>query len=127
MYGGLRASPFMSTLSSLRSKVSQTPAACPRCYLGWHLLHLRREVRRCGLPTAKLVLQDGKLQEFSRPVKASHVLRKDLARFVRNAYDMEFDDFISPIHAEDGLRPGLLYFLLSVFMLRRPLHVKEIS
>ncbi|RWV99672.1 hypothetical protein GW17_00037412 [Ensete ventricosum] len=85
MYGGLRASPFMSTLSSLRSK------------------------------------------EFSRPVKASHVLRKDLARFVRNAYDMEFDDFISPIHAEDGLRPGLLYFLLSVFMLRRPLHVKEIS
>ncbi|RWW71397.1 hypothetical protein BHE74_00020864 [Ensete ventricosum] len=90
MYGGLRASPFMSTLSSLRSK-------------------------------------DGKLQEFSRPVKASHVLRKDLARFVRNAYDMEFDDFISPIHAEDGLRPGLLYFLLSVFMLRRPLHVKEIS
>ncbi|WOK92238.1 hypothetical protein Cni_G00929 [Canna indica] len=77
--------------------------------------------------TAKLVLQDGKLQEFARPVKAAHVLQKDPACFVCSADDMEFDDFVAPVNAEDELQPGQLYFLLPVSMLRRRLHADEIA
>ncbi|XP_065001359.1 uncharacterized protein LOC135634738 [Musa acuminata AAA Group] len=82
-------------------------------------------VAAASSPTAKLVLQDGKLQQFLRPVKASHVLRKDPACFVCNADVMEFDDFVSPVHADDDRQPGQLYFLLPVSMLRRPLHAEE--
>ncbi|CAL9151235.1 uncharacterized protein LOC103993094 [Musa acuminata AAA Group] len=77
--------------------------------------------------TAKLVLQDGKLQEFARPVKASHVLQKDPNCFVCSADDMGFDDFVSPVNADDELQPGQLYFLLPVSMLRRPLHAEEMA
>ncbi|KAJ8460672.1 hypothetical protein OPV22_033598 [Ensete ventricosum] len=77
--------------------------------------------------TAKLVLQDGKLQEFARPVKAFHVLQKDPNCFVCSADDMEFDDFVSPVNADDELQPGQLYFLLPVSMLRRPLHAEEMA
>ncbi|XP_042443062.1 uncharacterized protein LOC122028113 [Zingiber officinale] len=77
--------------------------------------------------TAKLVLQDGRLQEFPRPVKAGHVLQKQPSCFVCSANDMEFDDYVSAVDAEDELQLGQLYFLLPVSMLRRRLHADDIA
>ncbi|XP_042415411.1 uncharacterized protein LOC122004616 [Zingiber officinale] len=75
--------------------------------------------------TAKLVLQDGELHEFARPVKATHVLQTmHPAFFVCDADDMVFD---SQAPAADELRPGKIYFVLPVSMLRRPLHAEEMA
>ncbi|KAJ8465502.1 hypothetical protein OPV22_028054 [Ensete ventricosum] len=77
--------------------------------------------------TAKLVLQDGKLQEFESPVKVSRLLQKDPTCFVCDSDGMEFDGLVMAVDADDELRPGQLYFLLPVSMLRRPLHAEEMA
>lgn len=77
--------------------------------------------------TAKLILQDGRLQEFPLPVKAGHVLQKQPSCFVCSADDMEFDDYVSAVDAEDELQLGQLYFLLPVSMLRRRLDSDEMA
>ncbi|THU71588.1 hypothetical protein C4D60_Mb04t03040 [Musa balbisiana] len=55
--------------------------------------------------TVKLVLQDGTLQQFSRPVKASRILDKHPSCFVCNADNMKFNDFVSPVDADSSLPP----------------------
>lgn len=79
--------------------------------------------------TAKLVLRDGKLQEFAWPVKAAHVLQDGDAAdcFLCSADDMEFDDFVAPVGGDDELQPGQLYFLLPLSMLRRRLSPDEMA
>ncbi|KAG6484713.1 hypothetical protein ZIOFF_053236 [Zingiber officinale] len=73
-----------------------------------------------------MVLQDGELQEFAQLVKASHVLQSmhPTAYFVCDADDMVFDGHAP---AANELRPGKLYFVLLVSMLRRPLHAEEMA
>ncbi|WCJ30999.1 hypothetical protein M5689_012518 [Euphorbia peplus] len=77
--------------------------------------------------TAKLILQDGKLQEFSYPVKVSYVLQKHPAYFICNADEMEFDDVLSAVHDEDELQPGQLYFALPLNRLKHPLQPEEMA
>ncbi|KAK1323079.1 hypothetical protein QJS10_CPA02g00106 [Acorus calamus] len=77
--------------------------------------------------TAKLILPDGKLEEFSQPVKASIVLKKDPNCFICNSDDMEFDGFVSAVSADDDLLPGRLYFLLPLSCLRRPMQAEEMA
>ncbi|XP_008790201.2 uncharacterized protein LOC103707479 [Phoenix dactylifera] len=77
--------------------------------------------------TVKVVLQDGKLEEFSRPVKAANVLQKDPTCFVCNSDDMEFGGFVSAVSADEELQPGQLYFLLPLSELRRPIRAEEMA
>ncbi|OAY78851.1 hypothetical protein ACMD2_08159 [Ananas comosus] len=78
--------------------------------------------------TAKLVLPDGELREFARPVRASHVLEGDYhACFVCDADEMEIGGFVSAIGAEEELRLDQIYFVLPKSMLRRPLRAEEIA
>ncbi|KAJ6930035.1 hypothetical protein NC652_013786 [Populus alba x Populus x berolinensis] len=62
--------------------------------------------------TAKLILQDGRLQEFSYPVKVSYVLAKNPTCFICNADEMEFDD---------------LYFALPLSWLKHPLQPEQMA
>ncbi|KDO79414.1 hypothetical protein CISIN_1g035562mg, partial [Citrus sinensis] len=55
--------------------------------------------------TAKLVLQDGRLQEYSYPVKVSYVLQKYPTYFICNSDEMEFDDVLSAISEDEELQP----------------------
>ncbi|XP_010906915.2 uncharacterized protein [Elaeis guineensis] len=77
--------------------------------------------------TVKVVLQDGKLEEFLRPVKAAHVLQENPMSFVCNSDDMKFGGFVSAVGADEELHPGQLYFLLPLSVLRRPLHAEEMA
>lgn len=77
--------------------------------------------------TAKLISQDGKLQEFPYPVKVSHVLQKDPTCFICNSDEMEFDDLLSAVNADDELQPGQLYFALPLSRLKRPLQAEEMA
>ncbi|CAI0554354.1 unnamed protein product [Linum tenue] len=83
-----------------------------------------------GASTAKLILQDGRLQEFSYPVKASFVLRMidtHAPHFICNADEMEFDDSVLAVDDDEELQPGQLYFALPVAWLRRPLQPEEMA
>ncbi|KAL6012440.1 hypothetical protein ACLOJK_002929 [Asimina triloba] len=77
--------------------------------------------------TAKLILQDGNLQEFSYPIKASYVLQTHPTCFICNSDDMDFDGFLSAVNADDDLQPGQLYFALPLSRLRRPLQPDEMA
>ncbi|CAL5377248.1 unnamed protein product [Camellia sinensis] len=77
--------------------------------------------------TAKLVFLDGALQEFSSPVKVSHVLQKNPACFVCDSDDMYFDDFVSAMDGEEELRLGQLYFALPLNWLGQPLQAEDMA
>ncbi|MQM17851.1 hypothetical protein Taro_050832 [Colocasia esculenta] len=77
--------------------------------------------------TTKVIMEDGQLREFSGPVSAAQVLRKDLGCFVCNADDMELDDYVTAVGSDEELRPGQLYFVLPRSMLRRRLLPEEMA
>ncbi|OVA18620.1 Protein of unknown function DUF4228 [Macleaya cordata] len=77
--------------------------------------------------TAKVILQDGQLQEFSYPVKVSYVLMKNPSCFICNSDEMEFDDQLSAINDDEELQPGQLYFALPLSKLRYPLTPEEMA
>ncbi|CAN1190972.1 hypothetical protein LINPERPRIM_LOCUS39818 [Linum perenne] len=87
-----------------------------------------QSTRVASSSTAKLILPDGKLQEFAYSVKASYVLQRNPAtHFICNADEMEFDDVVSAVHEEDELQPGQLYFALPVSWLNHPLQPEEMA
>ncbi|OVA05197.1 Protein of unknown function DUF4228 [Macleaya cordata] len=80
-----------------------------------------------SVATAKLILQDGQLQEFTYPVKVSYVLQKHPTSFICNSDDMDFDDFVSAINADEELQLGQLYFLLPLRRLKQPLQAEDLA
>lgn len=80
-----------------------------------------------SIATAKLILQDGRLQEFPYPVKASYLLQKDPSMFICNSDEMDFGDVVSAISADEELQPGQLYFALPLSNLKRRLKAEEMA
>ncbi|XP_034690040.1 uncharacterized protein LOC117917765 [Vitis riparia] len=80
-----------------------------------------------SVATAKLILQDGRLEEFSYPVKVSYVLQKNPSCFICNSDEMDFDDVVSAIHDDEELQPGQLYFALPLSRLKQPLQAEEMA
>lgn len=80
-----------------------------------------------NVATAKLILQDGRLQEFSYPVKVSYVLEKNPSCFICNSDEMDFDDVVSAVNDEDELQLGQLYFALPLSKLQHPLQAEEMA
>ncbi|XP_030511784.1 uncharacterized protein LOC115726165 [Rhodamnia argentea] len=80
-----------------------------------------------SVATAKLILMDGRLQEFAYPVKASYVLQRNRDCFICNSDEMDFDDVVSAVPADDELLPGHLYFALPLSRLKRPLQAEEMA
>ncbi|XWS33703.1 hypothetical protein CRYUN_Cryun22dG0106000 [Craigia yunnanensis] len=77
--------------------------------------------------TAKLILQDGRLQEFPYPVKVSYVLQRNPMCFICNSDEMDFDDVVSAIQEDEELQPGQLYFALPLSWLKHPLQAEEMA
>ncbi|KAM0032174.1 hypothetical protein Hdeb2414_s0016g00472151 [Helianthus debilis subsp. tardiflorus] len=77
--------------------------------------------------TAKLISHDGRLQEFSYPVKVSYVLQNNPSTFICNSDEMEFDDVLSAVSADEELQLGQLYFALPLSRLRHPLQPEEMA
>ncbi|POO02633.1 HTH-type transcriptional regulator [Trema orientale] len=77
--------------------------------------------------TAKLILQDGRLQEFSYPVKVSYVLQRNPSCFICNSDEMDFDDVVSAVNDDEELQPGQLYFALPLDRLRHRLQPEEMA
>ncbi|CAK9161109.1 unnamed protein product [Ilex paraguariensis] len=82
-----------------------------------------------AISTAKLILLDGELQEFSCPVKVSHVLQynNNPISFICNSDEMDFDESVSAIEDDEELQPGNLYFELPVSWLTQPLQAVDMA
>ncbi|XP_047983843.1 uncharacterized protein LOC125224482 [Salvia hispanica] len=80
-----------------------------------------------SVATAKLILGDGRLQEYPYPVKVSYVLQKNPAFFICNSDDMDFDDVVSAVSDDDELQPGQIYFALPLSQLSRRLQAEEMA
>ncbi|XP_074573659.1 uncharacterized protein LOC141830078 [Curcuma longa] len=75
-----------------------------------------------------VVLPDGGLREYQRPVTAGGVLGKDGVRFfVCDADNMEIEASAPEVRAAEELRQGQLYFVLPRAMLRRPLQAEDLA
>ncbi|KAL1212180.1 hypothetical protein V5N11_001433 [Cardamine amara subsp. amara] len=77
--------------------------------------------------TAKLILQDGRMMEFTSPVRAGYVLQKNPMCFICNADDMDFDDVVSAICADEELQLGQLYFALPLSSLGQSFKPEEMA
>ncbi|KAK3195586.1 hypothetical protein Dsin_026896 [Dipteronia sinensis] len=77
--------------------------------------------------TAKVILQDGRLQEFACPIKVSQVLERSPNCFICNSDDMDFNSLIPGINGNEELRPGQLYFSLPMSLSERPLMAEEMA
>ncbi|OMO75287.1 hypothetical protein CCACVL1_16246 [Corchorus capsularis] len=77
--------------------------------------------------TAKLILQDGRLQEFPNPIKVSKILERNPNCFICSSDDMDFDTILSAIDEEDQLQLGELYFALPLSWLNSTLGTEEMG
>ncbi|KAG6408186.1 hypothetical protein SASPL_131190 [Salvia splendens] len=80
-----------------------------------------------SVATAKLILGDGRLQEYPYPVKVSYVLQKNPAFFICNSDEMDFDNVVSAVSDDDELQPGQIYFALPLSKLSRRLQADEMA
>ncbi|XP_011088758.1 uncharacterized protein LOC105169903 [Sesamum indicum] len=77
--------------------------------------------------TAKLVLLDGRLQEFSWPVKVSLALQQNPDCFICSSDDMEFDQFVGEMGGDEVLQPGEVYFELPLRWRNQRLQAEDMA
>ncbi|KAL0332248.1 UNVERIFIED_CONTAM: hypothetical protein Scaly_2126300 [Sesamum calycinum] len=78
-----------------------------------------------SVATAKLILDDGRLQEFPT-CKVSYVLQKNpLVSYATD--EMDFDDVVSAVSDDEELQPGQLYFALPLSRLKHRLQAEEMA
>ncbi|KAK7346471.1 hypothetical protein VNO80_20991 [Phaseolus coccineus] len=73
------------------------------------------------MPTAKVVVHDGRMEEFSYPVKVSHLLQLYPTCFICDSDEMAFDHVVTAVHHDHELKLGQLYFALPLNRLKRHL------
>ncbi|KAL5704955.1 hypothetical protein ACHQM5_023311 [Ranunculus cassubicifolius] len=76
---------------------------------------------------AKLILQNGEMEEFSYPVRVSYLLQKYPSCFICDSDSLEYDDFVSAINGDEELQPGHLYFALPLSKSKYPLQAEEMA
>ncbi|KAF7848835.1 hypothetical protein BT93_L1527 [Corymbia citriodora subsp. variegata] len=76
--------------------------------------------------TLKLIHTDGRLQEFTQTIKASHLLSQNPNCFLCSSESMFINSIVPQIHEEEDLYLGQLYFLLPLSMSRVPLSIREL-
>ncbi|CAL1380427.1 unnamed protein product [Linum trigynum] len=82
--------------------------------------------------TVKVVNADGKLQEFSHPIRAGKVVSLSLSSsppgrcFVCSSESMSIGKLAPPLGDEEELQLGQLYFLLPVCFARNPLSISDL-
>ncbi|KAL7082691.1 hypothetical protein ACP275_14G117000 [Erythranthe tilingii] len=62
--------------------------------------------------TAKLILLNGELREYSWPVKVSYLSPENSDCFVCSSDEMKFGEFAAAMGGDEVLQPGELYFEL---------------
>uniref|UniRef100_A0ACD5Y0I2 Uncharacterized protein n=1 Tax=Avena sativa TaxID=4498 RepID=A0ACD5Y0I2_AVESA len=84
-----------------------------------------------AVATAKVVNLDVSVSQYATPVTAQEALQgSDAARtasFLCNSDELRFDAPARALAAEEALKPGWLYFVLPVSMLRRTLSGQDMA
>uniref|UniRef100_A0ACD5Y812 Uncharacterized protein n=1 Tax=Avena sativa TaxID=4498 RepID=A0ACD5Y812_AVESA len=84
-----------------------------------------------AVATAKVVHVDGSVAQYATPVTAREALgdaaNNSASTFLCSSDELRFDTPARALAPEEALRPGWLYFVLPVSMLRRPLSGQEMA
>ncbi|KDP46204.1 hypothetical protein JCGZ_10044 [Jatropha curcas] len=83
--------------------------------------------RKNTAATAKLILEDGRLKEFSHPIRVSQILQGNPTSFICNSDDLSFDDQVSAIGDEVNLELGEIYFELPISWLDSPIKAEDMA
>ncbi|KAK2978360.1 hypothetical protein RJ640_016462 [Escallonia rubra] len=76
--------------------------------------------------TAKIIHNDGRLQEFRQPVKAGQVLSDNANCFLCSSETMYVDSHVPHVPADEELQLGQLYFLLPISKSQAPLSLQDL-
>lgn len=76
--------------------------------------------------TVKVVLSDGRLQEFQRQVKVAEVMLENPQHFLCHASALHVGRRISALRADEDLEMGQLYLLLPMSKLQSVLSVSDV-
>ncbi|KAL0356756.1 UNVERIFIED_CONTAM: hypothetical protein Scaly_1361300 [Sesamum calycinum] len=85
------------------------------------------DASRSTTVTAKLVLRDGRLQEFSWPVKVSLLLQQNPDCFICSSDEMEFDQLVAEMGGDEELQPGEVYFELPLRWRKQRLQAEDMA
>ncbi|KAI3509557.1 hypothetical protein L1887_24927 [Cichorium endivia] len=83
--------------------------------------------------TAKVILLDGQLREYSSPMKVFLVapllddLGDEQCSFICNADEMNFGEYLTAMTGEEELHPSQLYFQLPASWLKRRLATEDMA
>uniref|UniRef100_A0ACD5Y3S4 Uncharacterized protein n=1 Tax=Avena sativa TaxID=4498 RepID=A0ACD5Y3S4_AVESA len=83
-----------------------------------------------AVATAKVVHVEGSVAQYATPVTAREALgdaANNASTFLCSSDELRFDAPARALAEEEALRPGWLYFVLPVSMLRRPLSGQEMA
>lgn len=87
--------------------------------------------RSAQIPTAKLVViqekAGGFIRELPKHVKVAQILREKPGFFVCSADSMRYDEYVSPLSAEQELQVENLYFVLPISRLNHPLPATDMA
>ncbi|KAL0334781.1 UNVERIFIED_CONTAM: hypothetical protein Sradi_4690000 [Sesamum radiatum] len=85
------------------------------------------DASRSTTVTAKLVLRDGRLQEFSWPVKVSLLLQQNPDCFICSSDEMEFDQYVAEMGGDEELQAGEVYFELPLRWRKQRLQAEDMA
>jgi PADRE domain len=82
------------------------------------------------LDTAKVIVIDGSLREYSVPTQVSEILEENKssnASFLCSSDELDLDRDIHALSSHDRVKIGQLYFILPQAMLNRPLKGQDMA
>lgn len=76
--------------------------------------------------TAKVIHEDGKLQEFKQPIKARHIISQNPNCFLSSSESMHLDSVVPQMEGEEELQLGQIYFLMPLKFFEVPLSLPDL-
>ncbi|KAF5194734.1 Hth-type transcriptional regulator [Thalictrum thalictroides] len=76
--------------------------------------------------TVKVIHLDGRLQEFTEPIKVGHILSKNPSCFLCNSETMYIDSLVPHVPYASELQLGQIYFLMPLSQSSVPLSLTDL-
>ncbi|KAH7835111.1 hypothetical protein Vadar_022960 [Vaccinium darrowii] len=77
-------------------------------------------------PTAMVIDLEGKLQNFSQPIKASEILSQNPNCFLGSSETMFIGSHVPQVPNNEELQLGQIYFLIPISKSRTPLSLQDL-
>ncbi|KAL5557201.1 hypothetical protein UlMin_039437 [Ulmus minor] len=87
---------------------------------------LRTTTTTSGAGTTRVILADGRLQEFKQPIKARHVISQNPNCILCSCESMSVGTTAEQVPEEEELQPNQIYFVLPKSQANKPLSLPDL-